>query len=184
MKQTLWRFARSMVLAGLLLMGVMPAAAENLGPGGGSRVVVGDQMVGGYRMLVTVSPEPAQAGNTLTVTARLTDPSSNNHIRDATVQVLLVHTADGARLEGPATHENAGNLVDYTAHILVDRPGSWRATVAVDGPLGPARAEFDQKVLQPRQGSILVLAALPFLLALGALGIWYVRPRSRPAIPA
>ena len=57
----------------LTAAGAGAARAENLGPGGGTRIVIGDQVVGPYLLLVTTSPEPAQVG-LVTVVVRVSDP--------------------------------------------------------------------------------------------------------------
>ena len=106
-----------------LFAGLPPAThAENLGPGGGSRIIVGDEVVGPYRLLVTTTPEPAQVG-TVTFVVRISDPSSDEKVLDADVAVELVHTENGIRLTGDATHNNAGNPIDYAAHMQIDNPG-------------------------------------------------------------
>jgi hypothetical protein len=170
-------------LALAVLLAFVPASAENLGPGGGTRIVIGDQVVGPYRLLVTVSPEPAQVG-TVTFVIRVTDPSSGSRVEDADIMVTLLNGDTGARVESRATHASAGNPLDYAAHLVMDQPGSWSGTVRVSSPAGSADVTFVQRVLAPRRTSTLVLMALPFLLVLGGLGgLWLARSaRRRPAM--
>jgi hypothetical protein len=154
--------------------------AENLGPGGGTRVAIGDQKVGAYRLLVPTSPDPAQTG-ILTIVARVTNPGTGAVMRDAQVDVELVNDENGVRLSHAASHKDAGNPVDYVAHIPVEQAGSYRVAIRIQGPLGPAQAAFDQRILAPRSSSTLLFLGLPFLLVLAILGVvWYVRAAPRP----
>ncbi len=166
-------------ISAALLAPVTSSEAENLGPGGGARVVVGDQVVGPYRLWVTTSPEPAQVG-VLTIDVRISDPATGKKITDATIDVELVNPEDGARLTGAATHKDAGNPIDYAAHIQMPTAGSWSGTLRIAGPSGPATVTFTQRVLEPRSTSTLVVLGLPFLVVLlGAGGLWYWRAGGR-----
>ena len=55
---------------------------------GGTRVIVGDQVVGAYQIWLTTSPEPAQVG-TLTIDVRLTDPRTGQKEANATIDLQL-----------------------------------------------------------------------------------------------
>ena len=114
------------------------AHAENLGPGGGTRVIAGDEFVGPYRILFTSSPEPAQIGK-VTFLVRLSDPKTDEKVRDAEIIVELTHSETGATLSQAATHADAGNPTDYVAHVQVDQTGQWQGVLRVSGPPGPPR---------------------------------------------
>jgi len=155
------------------------AQAENLGPGGGTRVIAGDEIVGPYRLLFTSSPEPAQIG-TVTFVARLSDPKTGEKVRDAEVTVELKHSETGATLSHAATHADAGNPIDYVAHIPLDQAGQWEGILRVNGPAGSAELPFMQRVSPKRQLSTLILAGVPFLVVLGLLaGLWFARSGSQ-----
>lgn len=157
------------------------AFAENLGPGGGTRIIVGDEVVGPYRLLITVAPEPAQVGP-LTFVVRISDPQSGDKVRDAEVSVVLSHGEDGLTLTRPATHGDAGNPVDYAAHVMVDRPGTYDGTIRILAPAGQTQVTFTQRVLPRRQLATLIAVGLPFLVILGVLaGVWLARAGSRPS---
>jgi hypothetical protein len=158
------------------------ARAENLGPGGGTRIIVGDEIVGPYRLLVTVAPEPAQAG-VVTFVVRISDPASDEKIRDADVAVELVNGEDGTVLTEAATHEGAGNPIDYAAHMQIEKPGVYSATVRITGPAGPAEVAFTQRVVAKRGIGTLLLIGVPFVAVLGILAvIWLKGSRShRPS---
>lgn len=161
---------------------VLPAQAENLGPGGGTRIITGDEVVGPYRLLITASPEPAQVG-TLTIVVRVNDASTGRRVDDATIQVELTEGTSGVRLTQAATHANAGNEIDYATHFVIDRAGTWSGLVRVAGAAGAAEVSFVQRVQPQRQVGVLIAAGIPFIVILGVLiGLWLVRlGRKQPA---
>jgi hypothetical protein len=155
------------------------ALAENLGPGGSTRIIVGDEIVGPYRMLFTVSPEPAQVG-IVTYVVRLSDPKTDEKVRDAEIVVELKQTDTGATLSHAVTHADAGNPTDYAAHVQIDQTGQWQGVLRVRGPAGSAEVPFMQRVTPKRQISTLILAGVPFLVVLGLMaGLWFARSGSQ-----
>ena len=174
---TAWLLA-ALLLASLLL--APQAQAENLGPGGGTRVIAGDESIGPYRVLFTSSPEPAQVGK-VTLVVRLSDPKTGEKIRDAEAVIELKHSETGATLSQAATHANAGNPTDYAAHFQLDQPGQWEGILRVRGPAGSAELPFMQRISPKRQLSTLVIAGAPFLVVLGLLAaLWFARSGSQP----
>jgi hypothetical protein len=168
--------------AGVLAVTPSMVRAENLGPGGGTRIIVGDEVVGPYRLLVTVAPEPAQVG-AVTFVVRISDPASDEKVRDADVIVELVHGEDGTLLTGAATHDNAGNPIDYAAHMQVEKPGTYNARIRITGPAGLAEVSFAQRIVARRGLGTLLLIGLPFVVLLGVLaGIWFGRPGLRRSV--
>jgi len=179
------RFWVAAVVLGVLeaawLLAVVPPAtrAENLGPGGGTRIIVGDEVIGPYRLLVTVAPEPAQVG-VVTFVVRISDPASDAKVRDADVTVELVHGEDGTVLTEAATHQNSGNPVDYAAHMQIEKPGTYNASIRITGPTGPAEVSFTQRVVARRGIGTLLLIGLPFVVVLGILAsVWLKGSKSR-----
>ena len=174
---TAWLLA-ALLLASLLL--APQAQAENLGPGGGTRVIAGDESIGPYRVLFTSSPEPAQVGK-VTLVVRLSDPKTGEKIRDAEALIELTHSETGATLSQAATHANAGNPTDYAAHFQLDQPGQWEGILRVRGSAGSAELPFMQRISPKRQLSTLVIAGAPFLVVLGLLAaLWFARSGSQP----
>ena len=172
-----WLLA-ALLLASLLL--APQAQAENLGPGGGTRVIAGDESIGPYRVLFTSSPEPAQVGK-VTLVVRLSDPKTGEKIRDAEALIELKHSETGATLSQAATHANAGNPTDYAAHFQLDQPGQWEGILRVRGSAGSAELPFMQRISPKRQLSTLVIAGAPFLVVLGLLAaLWFARSGSQP----
>jgi hypothetical protein len=179
------RVVRLVLAAGIVWMDCVLAGAsqavhaENLGPGGGTRIVVGDEVIGPYRLLVTVAPEPAQVG-VVTFVVRISDPASDEKVREADVTVELVHGEDGTVLTGAATHQNAGNPIDYAAHMQIDKPGTYNAKIHISGPAGPAEVSFTQRVTAKRGLGTLLLIGVPFVAVLGILAsVWLRGSRSR-----
>lgn len=174
------------ILALLVLciaLAATPAAAENLGPGGGTRVIAGDEIVGPYRLFVTASPEPAQIG-AVTFAVRVGDARSDEKIRDAEVRITLALPGSDVRLEAAATHGDAGNPVDYAAHMQIDQPGLYEGTIRIEAAQGPVELRFTQRILPPRTTSTLLVLALPFVAALLALGgFWFYRATAHGAKP-
>lgn len=179
-----WRVGLVLVCLAVAALAPAHVSGENLGPGGGSRVIAGDEMVGPYRLFITSAPEPAQVGM-VTYVVRITDPKTNETVKDADVHVSLTLADPAVALEDAVTHANSGNPVDYAAHIQMAQPGQYDGLIRVQGAAGSAEVRFVQRVLAPRGTSTLLVLALPFVVGLGVLGgLWYFRSGSRkPARP-
>lgn len=179
-----WAVLAAIVLI-LVMLGARAAAAENLGPGGGSRLILGDELVGPYRILATSSPNPATTG-TVTYVVRVTDPTTGERINDAQIEVELTFAGSaGVVAQSAATHQNAGNDVDYAAHIPLEQEGSWNGVLRVAGRLGASEATFVQTVSAPRSLNTVLLVGIPFLLVLGVFGaLYFVRSGGRRAAAA
>lgn len=176
-----WLIAGAILV--LIFVTARAAAAENLGPGGGSRLVVGDEIVGPYRLLVTSSPNPATTG-TVTFLVRVSDPQSGAKVRDAEVEVELQKADPPTTLKQAATHQNAGNEIDYVAHIQVEQAGSWDGMVRVRGALGASEVKFLQVISPPRSFSTVILVAIPFAVMLAVFGaMYFVRTGGRKQTP-
>lgn len=168
------------LLALIVALAPGSAVAENLGPGGGTRVIAGDEPVGPYRLFVTASPEPAQVGP-VTFAVRVSDGKSGEKVKDAEVQVVLALPGTDVRLEAAATHQDAGNPVDYAAHMQIGEPGQYDGLIRVRAGQGAAELRFTQRILPPRTTSTLLVVALPFVAALLILGgLWFYRSTARP----
>lgn len=178
--QVPWRrLLISLAMLALIIVTVADAAAENLGPGGGSRLIVGDEIVGAYRLLVTSSPNPATVG-TVTYVIRVSDPQSGVKVRDAQVKIELTSEDGTMVIKDAATHENAGNDIDYAAHILIEQPGAWNGVIRVSASAGSSEVKFLQTVSSLRSISTVILVGIPFLVMLGVFGaMYYVRASGR-----
>lgn len=178
--QVPWRrLLISLAMLALIIVTVADAAAENLGPGGGSRLIVGDEIVGAYRLLVTSSPNPATVG-TVTYVIRVSDPQSGVKVRDAQVKIELTSEDGTMVIKDAATHENAGNDIDYAAHIPIEQPGAWNGVIRVSASAGSSEVKFLQTVSSLRSISTVILVGIPFLVMLGVFGaMYYVRASGR-----
>ncbi len=176
MKERGWwaHVALRALAVGWVLVGLggapLPALASNLGPGGGQRVIVGDQVVGAYRLWVTVAPEPAQVGQ-ITIVVRVYDVKSGAQVNDPAIAVRLVNPEDGTVLSTAATHRDAGNAIDFADHVDIPSAGTWNVAIHVSGPAGTSDVSFVEPVLAPRSASTLLYVGLPFLAALIFFGI-------------
>jgi hypothetical protein len=104
----------------------------------------------------------------------VSDPRSGVIVRDAQVEIAL--TKGGTSLTKPATHEDAGNAVDYAAHIDIAEEGSWSGVVKVTGPAGVSEAPFLQQVTAPRTLTTVILVGIPFAaMAVVFVAMWLVR---------
>jgi hypothetical protein len=176
-----WLFLAPIILL-LIILTARAAAAENLGPGGGSRLIVGDEIVGAYRLLATSAPNPATTG-TVTYVVRVSDPQSGAKVRDAQVEVELTSEDGATVIKDAATHKNAGNEIDYAAHIPIQQAGSWNGVIRVSGSAGNSEVKFLQTVSAPRSISTVILVGIPFLVMLGVFGaMYYVRAGGRKPV--
>ena len=111
---------------------------------------------------------------------RLSDPKTDEKVRDAEVVIDLKHSETGTTVSQAATHADAGNPTDYVAHVQLDQPGQWEGVLQVTGPAGSAELPFMQRITPKRQLSTLILAGAPFLVVLGLLAaLWFARSGSK-----
>jgi hypothetical protein len=109
---------------------------------------------------------------------RVTEPQSGAKVRDAQVEVAL--TKGSETIKAAATHENAGNSIDYAAHIQIQDAGAWDGVVRVTGPAGASEVTFLQQVSAPRTVGTIILVGIPFAAILGVFGaMWFVRTSRR-----
>ncbi len=168
----------------LIIVTARAAAAENLGPGGGSRLIAGDEVVGAYRLLITSSPNPATTG-TVTFVVRVSDPQSGAKVRDADVQIELTSEDGATVIKHAATHKDSGNDIDYAAHIPIGQAGSWNGVIRVSGSAGSSEVKFVQPVSAPRSMTTVILVGIPFLVMLTVFGaMYYVRSGGRKKVAA
>ncbi len=138
-------------------------------------MIAGDQVFGPYRLYVTASPDPAVVG-TVTFVARVSDAASAEKLRDVEVTVELVNSASGAILHQVATHEDAGNPIDYAAHIAITEAGAWDGRIQVRGAAGASEVAFLLRVSPERRLVTLIAVGIPFVVILAGLGgVWWWR---------
>ncbi|MFZ1406085.1 MAG: hypothetical protein WAW03_23590 [Anaerolineae bacterium] len=173
--------ARCLLVALTLLLWAGPARAE--GPGtGGSRIFISDKTVGNYVLLVWAGPSPPQVGR-YTVYVRVSD-LAGQQLRDGLqVSVRATEDANGAVAESEATHQNAGNSLDYAAHFQLPRKGNYQFDVTVQGAAGDAEAVFRDRVVATISFGLISAIAGPFIVIIGAV-FWYMWARQSQSKPA
>ena len=99
------------------------------------------QQVGDYRLSVFTSPTPFRAGP-VDISVLVQDAASGEPVTSARVALRL--TARGSRrvLDCPAISEAATNKLLQAAVFELPESGWWDVEISVDGPHGPARAQF------------------------------------------
>ena len=180
-----WRWPLLLLIILLLTLLTMRAVrAEDLGPGGGSRLILGDELVGPYRILATSSPNPATKG-VVTYVVRVTDPTTGERVRDAQIEIELRQADGAAVVRDSATHDDAGNDIDYAAHISLEQEGSWNGVLRVTGSRGTSETAFVQNVTPQRTLSTVILVGIPFVVMLAVFGaVYFVRSGGRKPVNA
>ena len=169
-----------MALTLLLWAGAGPARAE--GPGtGGSRIFISDKTVGNYVLLVWAGPSPPQVGR-YTVYVRVSDLAGQQLREGLQVSVRATEDANGAVAESEATHQNAGNSLDYAAHFQLPRKGNYQFDVTVQGAAGDAEAVFRDRVVATISFGLISAIAGPFIVIIGAV-FWYMWARQSQPDP-
>ena len=165
-----------------LMMGLWAGPARAEGPGtGGSRIFISDKTVGNYVLLVWAGPSPPQVGR-YTVYVRVSD-LAGQQLRDGLqVSVRATEDANGAVAESEATHQNAGNSLDYAAHFQLPRKGNYQFDVTVQGAAGDAEAVFRDRVVATISFGLISAIAGPFIVIIGAV-FWYMWARQSQPDP-
>lgn len=160
----------------LLTFLTLPQAALAIGPGtGGSKIRVSDEHIGPYVLLVATSPLPVTVGQ-MSVWVRVTDGQTGKYRPDATVMIKATPLEGGSGpLTAQATHKNAGNNYDYVAHLEVQNTGQWDVTVSVRDELGQGEISFTETVTHGLSLSVVLGAALPFVVLAVVVGIYLWR---------
>jgi hypothetical protein len=159
------RWAASLALA-LALSLLPPASAAAEGPGtGGRRVMLDGAAAGPYLLRVVTSPTPPRVEN-LYLEIRVIDAESRQIVTDADVQAAATFTeGEAQQVGGTATHDIAPIPTEYAIHLPVERAGTWRIDVMVDGESGSGSIDF----LVGVGGSTTLGTALAIGLPIGGL---------------
>ncbi len=168
------RLTPAALLALLLLVSVGTAWA--VGPGtGGSRIFVSDKAVGSYVLLVWAGPSPPRVG-LYTVYVRVSDAAGRQLREGLQINVRAVEEANGETMTREANHANAGNALDYAAHFDLPRKGQFEFTVTVTGAPGEAEVSFRDRVVATLSVGVIIAAAAPFVVLIGAI-FWFMWAR-------
>jgi hypothetical protein len=148
-----------------------PALAHN--PTGGVNIRVNDQKIGPYILLVATYPQPAIVGQ-MDVWVRVGENGTNRFLRDAVVTIEAKPRNGGRAQIVQASHDLAGNPVDYLAHLDLESAGPWEFTVKIESDLGPANVAFTDSVAWLSAQLLVELALIVVVWAL-LLGIYLWR---------
>ncbi|MCB0208038.1 MAG: hypothetical protein KDJ52_01835 [Anaerolineae bacterium] len=161
------------LIALLFLMVAQPLLAS--GPGtGGSKIQVDNEAAGPYMLLVATSPLPVTVGQ-MSVWVRVMDTKGETALRDAVVQIEATPSGGGEPIVGQATHQNAGNAIDYVAHLDVQQTGNWDVKVTIEDDLGEAEVAFTETVAGGVSTGLIIGLGLPFIFLLIVVGVYMWR---------
>lgn len=161
------------IVAGLLCL--LPVATLASGPGtGGSRIQIDNEPAGPYVLLVATSPLPITVGQ-MNVWVRVMDSEGETALRDAVVKVEATPAGGGEAVTAPATHQNAGNAIDYVAHLAVQRGGDWNVKVTIEDELGQAEVAFTETVTSGVSLGLIIGLGVPFVVLLAIVGVFLWR---------
>ncbi len=159
-------------LAAALVLGLL--MADGLLANGGTLRLANIEM-GAYRVSVFTDPTPVRP-DTLDVSVLVLRGEDGSLASDVSVRVRSDPVGfDAPTRELAATREAADDPRYHAAKFALETPGTWRITVAVEGPEGSGEEAFE---LRAREWGVL---ANPFfvifisLLPLALLGWWLLR---------
>lgn len=162
-----------LIIALLFLVLTQPLFAS--GPGtGGSKIQVDNKAVGPFVLLVATSPLPITVGQ-MSVWVRVMDTDGQKALRDAVVKIEATPAGGGDLVTGTATHQNAGNEIDYVAHLEVERTGNWNVKVVVEDDLGQGEVAFTETVASRLSIGLIVGMAVPFFFLMIVVGVYLWR---------
>ena len=162
-----------LIIALLFLLLIQPLLAS--GPGtGGSKIRIDNEPAGPFVLLVATSPLPITVGQ-MSVWVRVMDTNGENALRDAVVKIEATPAGGGDLVTGAATHQNAGNEIDYVAHLDVERTGDWNVKVMIEDDLGQAEVAFTETVAGGLSAGLIVGLAVPFVFLLIVVGVYLWR---------
>ena len=182
-------FRTNFFLSAALLMilvigsvGVSQVQAQPLTLTSGPYVVVADEKVGNYRVIVHQSPERVIVG-TLTYAIEVRVGETDANLPDAIVRVYATPSEHGARQVAPALNSPADREY-YVGRLEIEEPGVWAIDVVVEHPeVGDATLTLASEVFErARGGGNLVLGTILWVfvsIAFVGVTIYLVRKSRR-----
>lgn len=131
-----------------------------------SKIQIDNVALGPMSILVATSPMTATVGQ-MSVWVRVTDSRTKRLLDDARVTVEAGPKGVDPALSVQATHENAGNAVDYLAHLDLDEAGEWDFTVLVERKQWLIDVGFTETVAPGP--NITILVGLAVILVISAV---------------
>jgi hypothetical protein len=132
------RLMRSSIRLLLLSSFILHPSSFAQADGGAVRLC---EQVGEYRLTVFTMPTPFRAGP-VDISVLVQDAASGESVTSARVTLRLTARASGRVLEYRATDGEATNKLFQAAVFELPEAGWWDVEVHIDGPHGPARAQF------------------------------------------
>lgn len=172
-----------LILCGLMVLtvAIQPLPTLATGPGtGGSKIQIDNAEVGPYVLLVATSPQPLAVGQ-MSVWVRVIDAESSKARRDAQVLVQATPMSEGEQIAGQGSHQNAGNDIDYVAHLDVEQAGEWNFTIMIEDELGEAQVDFTDTVSTGSNLGLILSLSIPFIVLTVVVGIYLWQKSARSA---
>ena len=126
--------------AGLVLFSSLIPHPSSLARADGGAVRLCER-AGDYQLAVFTRPTPFRAGP-VDVSVLVQDAATGECVAQARVTLHLTARGSGQVLEYPATSGAASNKLFHESAFELPEAGWWEVEVSVDGPHGPARAQF------------------------------------------
>ena len=148
----------------------------------GPYVIVADENVGNYRVIVHQSPERVIIG-TLTYAVQVHSRETGTNVPDAIIKVYATPAEHGARQVAPALNSPADREY-YVGRLEIEEKGVWAIDVVVEHPeLGDANLTLATEVFErSRGGDNLVLGTILWVfvsIAFVAIAFYLVRKSRR-----
>ena len=148
----------------------------------GPYVIVADENVGNYRVIVHQSPERVIIG-TLTYAVQVHSRETGDNVPDAIIKVYATPSEHGARQVAPALNSPADREY-YVGRLEIEEKGVWAIDVVVEhDELGDATLTLATEVFErSRGGDNLVLGTILWVfvsIAFVAIAVYLVRKSRR-----
>ena len=179
---------RAAILAALAFLALFApeiASAQPLTLTSGPYVIVADESVGNYRVIVHQSPGRVIIG-ALTYAVQIYERETDANVPDAIVKVYATPSEHGARQVAPALNSPADRGY-YVGRLEMEEKGVWAIDVVIEHPeLGDATLTLATEVFErSRGGSNLVLGTILWVfvsIAFVGVALYLVRKSKRAKI--
>lgn len=134
-----------------------------------SKIQIDNVPLGPVSILVATSPMTATVGQ-MSVWVRVTDSRTKRLLDDAEITVEAAPKGVDPALSVEATHENAGNALDYVAHLDLDDASDWDFTVLVERKQWIIDVGFTETVAPGPNTTLLVGLAVTLVISAVIVG--------------
>ena len=183
LRAVLLRLAVLLVGVALASIAGISVVAQPLTLTSGPFVIVADENVGNYRVILHQSPERVIVG-TLTYAVQVHTRDDDSSVPDAKVKVYATPSEHGARQVAPALNSPADREY-YVGRLEIEEPGVWAIDVVVEhSDHGEATLTLVAEVFErARGGSNLVFGTFLWIfVSVAFIGVtWYLIRKSKRA---